>query len=755
MQFDIDPLEREILYHSQLKEISGISFTSREIDVLSCLLSNRKDKKTAALLSLSPKTVGAHIYNLTKKLGYNSREQIVDFSEKSGKLHYFSKYYLSILIENLFLNQLKKISTTSDRHYNKFNLIYNDDCEEAKLLDKLLNYLRLAKVNINISKETNIDSKQVIICCKPDEIPFDNTIKDQVMIFFCAAPTDRIANLTYVDFSEKHQFYQSTFKLLEMLTQSKSIETAMIEFFRDSQGVWDSFQKNIHTHSKTPLISSMTVSNKSKFFVFALLVMFLSIILINFYYKSFKGEDVAATIQEINHNFAQFVQIISSDNISDDSQKRKNHQILGKVENTVKHFDDENVRKYFLKIDLPLEELLNSLYVLHALANQYTYDNHDGLKARKLLIYAKNFAEQYIKNNYLIRKDFAKYTGQMVQGNPQLKEKGVSFDNLTEKEILLEFQGIKDLPELYTRIVYLLGRTYVYQGDINQSYKYFKLANYLGTELGLFEGFLSIRSGMDFIAEREIVNTLLSNNKELAKIKILDSIKTNKALLEDKNAYTVNYRPASHSSTIIPKNDLFNQFYCKEVLSKHYARLIILSDNEEDRARYLKEIQSIYVGEDKKGGLLSVVDKLTTKRAASLYNNLANILIKLYEKGICYNEFNNILSKQLQITSTKKLEVIKSIFDLAKRIAPPDYYTQADSYDGMVRVNHIMLHQDNINLLQQKRLKKEIKEYKGLRDKINKDLKREGWRLNKHLVNIRYSPNVNPNKKKIEFVSFS
>lgn len=126
------------------------------------------------------------------------------------------------------MNQLKKISTAPDRHYNKFNLIYNDKCEEAKLLDKLLNYLQLAKVTINTSKETNNDSKQVIICCKPDELPFDNTNKDQVMIFFCAAPTDRITNSIYVDFSEKHQFYQSTFKLLEMLTQSKSIKTAMI-----------------------------------------------------------------------------------------------------------------------------------------------------------------------------------------------------------------------------------------------------------------------------------------------------------------------------------------------------------------------------------------------------------------------------------------------------------------------------------------------------------------------------------------------
>lgn len=323
----------------------------------------------------------------------------------------------------------------------------------------------------------------------------------------------------------------------------------------------------------------------------------------------------------------------------------------------------------------------------------------------------------------------------MVYSSPQLKEKEVNFDNLTEKEILLEFQGIKGLAELYTRIIYLFGRTYAYQGDIKESYKYFKVANYLGTELGLFEGFLSIRSGIDFIVEQEIVSALSGNDVELAKIKILNSVQTNKALLEDKNAYIINYRPGSQSySTITPKNDLFNQFYCKEVLSKHYARLIILSDNNKERIGYLKEIQAIYLGEDKKSGLLGMVDKLTTKRAASLYNNLANILIKLYEEGICYNEFNDALSKQFQIASAKELEVIKSIFNLARKVAPPDYYTQADSYDGIVRVNSITLQQGSIDLVQKRHLKKEIREYTILRDKINKNLKREGWRLNKHLI---------------------
>lgn len=437
----------------------------------------------------------------------------------------------------------------------------------------------MAKVTINISEQINKDHKQLIICCKTDELSITSKTKDQIIISFCSRPTDRINDLTYIDFSNKQQFYQSTFKLLEILTQSNSIESLMMEFSRDSQGIWDCFQKDIRLLPEASSINSLSVSNKSKFFIFTLFVILLSMTWMNFFHKPFKRDDIPPTIQEINHNFAQFVQILSSDNISDDLQRRKNHQILGKVENTVKYFDDENVRQYFLKIDLPLEELLNSLYVLHALANQYTYDSHDGLKARKLLTYAKSFAEHYVKNNYLIRKDFAKFTKQ----NGHLKEKEFNFDNLTEKEVLLEFQGIKDLPELYTRIVYFLGRTYVYQGDINQSYKYFKLANYLGTELGLFEGFLSIRSGTNFIAEKEIVSTLLHNDTELAKIKILDSIKTNKALLEDENVYIVNYQPTSQShSTIIPKNDLFNQFYCKEVLSKHYARLIIYSDDSKD-----------------------------------------------------------------------------------------------------------------------------------------------------------------------------
>lgn len=51
----------KVIYENHLKTISGIHFTSREIDVLSCLRYNRGEKKIAEMLDISPRTVEIHI----------------------------------------------------------------------------------------------------------------------------------------------------------------------------------------------------------------------------------------------------------------------------------------------------------------------------------------------------------------------------------------------------------------------------------------------------------------------------------------------------------------------------------------------------------------------------------------------------------------------------------------------------------------------------------------------------------------------
>lgn len=81
--------KRDELYNLYLREISGISFTQREVDVLACIVvHNRSEKMIASILSVSPRTIGTHTSNIMKKLGNSTRENIRNIANKSGKLAY-------------------------------------------------------------------------------------------------------------------------------------------------------------------------------------------------------------------------------------------------------------------------------------------------------------------------------------------------------------------------------------------------------------------------------------------------------------------------------------------------------------------------------------------------------------------------------------------------------------------------------------------------------------------------------------------
>ncbi|AIK96440.1 response regulator transcription factor [Candidatus Odyssella acanthamoebae] len=75
----------DYIYAHHLKNIGGIPFTQREIDILAGMLSGKTIKTIAYFLTISPKTVETHIRNLMLKLNCNSREGIINFIEKTGK----------------------------------------------------------------------------------------------------------------------------------------------------------------------------------------------------------------------------------------------------------------------------------------------------------------------------------------------------------------------------------------------------------------------------------------------------------------------------------------------------------------------------------------------------------------------------------------------------------------------------------------------------------------------------------------------
>src|SRR5690606_9974333 len=100
----------EDIYSQELQTINGIKFSRREVDVIACILQGKSTKKTAALLSISPKTVATHVRNIMLKLEVNSRDSIIEFFEKTESIQVLKNYYKSLLINIAFEKSLLEIS---------------------------------------------------------------------------------------------------------------------------------------------------------------------------------------------------------------------------------------------------------------------------------------------------------------------------------------------------------------------------------------------------------------------------------------------------------------------------------------------------------------------------------------------------------------------------------------------------------------------------------------------------------------------
>ncbi|MEN8265201.1 MAG: tetratricopeptide repeat protein [Nitrospirota bacterium] len=141
------------IYSRYLVTIKDIKFTRREIDVISCLLGGRSAKKIASILSVAPRTVESHVHNIMVKLSCGSRESIRDFIETSGQSSIIRKYYQTLLIDNEFRKQLKKICTlTHNKSVPCCLVLSNIKKENSYLLQKINHDLNLTNIKIVIQK---------------------------------------------------------------------------------------------------------------------------------------------------------------------------------------------------------------------------------------------------------------------------------------------------------------------------------------------------------------------------------------------------------------------------------------------------------------------------------------------------------------------------------------------------------------------------------------------------------------------------
>jgi DNA-binding CsgD family transcriptional regulator len=92
------------------KDIKNIKFSSRELDVISCIITGKAVKIIAVLLDVSPYTVNTHIRNICAKIGCSSQGEIVSFIESSADYQHIYQHYIAIISDKEFTKILQKIA---------------------------------------------------------------------------------------------------------------------------------------------------------------------------------------------------------------------------------------------------------------------------------------------------------------------------------------------------------------------------------------------------------------------------------------------------------------------------------------------------------------------------------------------------------------------------------------------------------------------------------------------------------------------
>jgi hypothetical protein len=421
--------------------------------------------------------------------------------------------------------------------------------------------------------------------------------------------------------------------------------------------------------------------------------------------------EIENTILEVQEPAEKWIKFCSTNNVMK-TEAENNNKFINEIEKLATQLEQNDVKAYFMSNDVSAEHLLNSLYCLNALANYHLYNNHNGERARKILLNSKKLAEQYVVNR---------------------SKRSITFDGLNKAETLMELSIIKDLPELYTIIIYLLARTYIYQGDKNEAKPYFELSKYLGNELKLFEGFLSEGRGLGLI-EREAIERGIANqtcSPAQAIDRLNKSVKLYLKLKSDDNEYKEGYKPGiGENKKIIPAEDTYNQIDCSEHLIKHYMLLISLTEDKTKLAEYLNELSNQLIGNNKSPSMLKQLKDVLPKKLATIYNTLGKTLLKLYDQNIEFHKFKVEISKELALEEKEELierddlSFIRQIFTSAKEISRQSDFNKADAYDGLTMVCRRQLEQKDLEESERKKLLSSISENEKSRDEINKELNR-------------------------------
>ena len=381
-----------------------------------------------------------------------------------------------------------------------------------------------------------------------------------------------------------------------------------------------------------------------------------------------------------------------------------NNDLINHIAQILEYLENPKIDTYLHNPNVSSIILLGLAHNLHALSNYYMYNDNDGEKAREILSYTKKLLEHYV-NNY--------------------SSVALNFDKMSKEEIYTELSILQDLPEIYARVMYSLGRTYRYQGNEQDAVPHLKLSQYLGQKTGIFESYLSTLNIIDLTIGAEVDRAIKNGNHVLAQKKLIEIIDLYQALGQDETRYKLDYQPnTTKQDLIIPKADAYNLITLGERITKHYATLIVITNDPVKNTAYLKEITRQFLGDSNTPGILEISKHTSLRKASSSYNTLGNIIVKLYDASINSKSLQKALIEQLNLSRGDALDIAWQIFDLSHYLSRNTDITKADAYHGMIKVYKRKINNKTHNSEQQNIMNAKIAELTEKRDKINAVLKR-------------------------------
>jgi len=237
---------------SQLRIINEVKFTHREIDIIAFLICGRAAKKIASFFSISPKTVENHTHNIMLKLGCNSRENIIDFIEKSDKLMILRKYYATLLAQSAFEKCLNEVAKLLGGGVYSCALTYWEEQDSPiPLINHLETSLKFAKIDVLTNPRTSSQSLgpfcggKYVLYIIPENWDENKIDKEEAalfskstsrILFFLPDKQDPIeifkdfGNENSLDHTANKYYYFLTFEILKKILSNHDLEKIIADF---------------------------------------------------------------------------------------------------------------------------------------------------------------------------------------------------------------------------------------------------------------------------------------------------------------------------------------------------------------------------------------------------------------------------------------------------------------------------------------------------------------------------------------------